>query len=60
MGARHKRKDKTMYKIMWLNSDVEPVAGFRSSSRADAQKLVDAWNANFDKKIRVVSINEKE
>ena len=48
-----------MYKIMWLNSDSEPVAGYRSNSRADAQKLVDAWNANFDEKIRIVDI-EKE
>ena len=43
-----------MYKIVWLNTEVEPVVGFRTNSRENAQKLVDAWNLNFDSKQEVV------
>ena len=44
-----------MYKIVYMNSDVEPVAGFRTDNAAAAQKLADAWNVNFEsKKIEVV------
>ena len=43
-----------MYKIVWINSDVEPVVGFRTDNRENAQKLVDAWNINFDSKQEVI------
>ena len=43
-----------MYKIVWLNSDVEPVPGFRTNNKENALKLVDAWNMNFDSKQEVL------
>ena len=43
-----------MYKIVWINSGIEPVVGYRTNSRENAQKLVDAWNINFDSKQEVV------
>lgn len=36
-----------MYKIVWLDTDVEPVPGYRTDSKDNAQKLVEAWNINF-------------
>ena len=43
-----------MYKIVWINSDVEPVVGYRTNNKENAQKLVDAWNLNFTSKQEVV------
>ena len=43
-----------MYKIVWLNSNVEPVPGYRTDNKGSAKKLVDAWNINFDSKLEVV------
>lgn len=43
-----------MYKIVWKGSDVEPVVGFRTDNKENAQKLVDAWNINFASKQEVI------
>ena len=43
-----------MYKIVWINTDVEPVIGFRTNSKENAQKLVDAWSMNFSSSLEVV------
>ena len=43
-----------MYKIVWLNTEVEPVVGFRTDNKENAQKLVEAWNINFASKQEVV------
>ena len=43
-----------MYKIVWLNTEVEPVPGFRTGSKENALKLVNAWNINFASKQEVV------
>ena len=43
-----------MYKIVWMNTEVEPVVGFRTNNMENAQKLVDAWNINFSSKQEVV------
>ena len=43
-----------MYKIVLLNTNEEPVIGFRTNNKENAQKLVDAWNINFASKLEVV------
>lgn len=43
-----------MYKIVWIDSGLEPVPGYRTDNRDAAEKLVDAWDANFSEKITVV------
>ena len=43
-----------MYKIVWANSDVEPVIGFRTDSKENAQKLVDAWSLNFGSELEII------
>ena len=45
-----------MYKIVWLNTDVEPVIGFRANNKENAQKLVDAWSINFSSRLEVVKV----
>lgn len=47
-------KGVKMYKIVWIDSDLEPVPGYRTDNRDAAEMLVDAWNVNFEKKITVV------
>ena len=43
-----------MYKIVWANTNVEPVIGYRTDNKENAQKLVDAWSINFCEKLEVV------
>ena len=51
LGTKGKLK---MYKIVWLNTDEEPVIGYRTTNKENAQKLVDAWSINFCEKLEVV------
>ena len=43
-----------MYKIVLMDSGDEPVKGYRTDNKENAQKLVDAWNENFDSQVVVV------
>ena len=45
-----------MYKIVYMNSDVEPVAGFRTDNKENALKLVDAWNENFTSQVVIAEV----
>ena len=53
LGEKGKSK---MYKIVWENTDVEPVLGYRTDNKENAQKLVDAWSLNFCEKLEVVKV----
>ena len=53
-SALNIKEEIKMYKIVWLNTEVEPVPGFRADSKENAQKLVEAWNINFASKQEVI------
>ena len=45
-----------MYKIVWENTDTEPVVGYRTNNKENAQALVDAWSVNFSSRLEVVEV----